>query len=131
MPQHERVRVSLSRVAQPQLTLVAVPGGVGALLAPTVAPVTSGPSVLGLLGGIIFGDGCGIVAERESTDDTCSTTADPSSTAVVTNELRCQLQPERFDGGAWYTATVALLQDVGVRDETENEIYHRVGRLYK
>jgi hypothetical protein len=72
--------------------------------------------VLGLLGGIIFWDGRGIVAERESTDDTNSTTTDPSSTAVVIDELRCQLQPERFDGGAWYTATVALLEDVGVRD---------------
>jgi hypothetical protein len=56
------------------------------------------------------------MAERETTNDTNSTTTDPSSTAVVTNELRCQLQPERFDGGAWYTATVALLEDVGIRD---------------
>ena len=45
-----------------------------------------------------------------------STTTNPSSTAVVANQLSCQLQPERFDGGEWCTATVALLEDVGIRN---------------
>ena len=95
---------------------MAVPGSVGAPFAPTVAPVTSGPLVLGLLVGIFLRDRCGIVAERESASYTDSTSTNPSSTTIVPNELSCQLQPEGLDCGEWYTATVALLEDVGVRD---------------
>ena len=95
---------------------MAVPGSVGAPFAPTVAPVTSGPLVLGLLVGIFLRDGRGIVAERESASYTDSTSTNPSSTTIVPNELSCQLQPEGLDCGEWYTATVALLEDVGVCD---------------
>ena len=95
---------------------MAVPGSVGAPFAPTVAPVTTGPLVLGLLVGIFLRDRRGIVAERESASYTDSTLTNPSSTTIVPNELSCQLQPEGLDCGEWYTATVALLEDVGVRD---------------
>ena len=95
---------------------MAVPGGVGAPFAPAVAPVTSGPLVLGLLGGIFLCDGGGIVAERKSAYHANSTPTNPSSTAVVSNEFSCQLQPEGLDRPEWYTATVALLENVGVGD---------------
>ena len=95
---------------------MAVPGGVCAPFAPAVAPVTSGPLVLGLLREIFLCDGGGIVAERKSAYHANSTPTNPSSTTIVSNEFSCQLQPEGLDCPEWYTATVALLENVGVGD---------------
>ena len=46
----------------------------------------------------------------------------PSSATIVSNEFSCQLQLEGLDRPEWYTATVALLENVGGDSNIEQKI---------
>ena len=96
VPGQEAIGAPLFCVAQPHLTLGAVPRGGSTPLAPVVAPGASGPPVFCLSGWIGFRDGCREMSERERTHNS-STATSTFPAAVISYQLTCQLESKLLD----------------------------------
>ena len=108
VPGQEAICAPLSCVAQPHLTLGAVPRGGNTPLAPVVAPGASGPPVFRLSCWNSFGDGCGEMSERERTHNS-STATSTFPAVVVPYQLACQLESKLLDVAERCVHTIAFL----------------------